>query len=379
MTRPDGDGRAIGRLLDGLVPELATPPDRLAAVGRKVRRRRRLTGVLAAVAVAAVLIGGAAAFATARPGPSVPAGPDTAVPGRPGAGDCPAAPPARFGGGNGDLPSSAAGDLARAGAVRAVFCRYIEVPELHVRRPGPPRRLVLTRDVGGLVTALNTLPTSDIDPCFTVGLGGGYLTLEYGDGGRATVEFASACGFVRRGTVTRYQGDRAVEAFDRRFVAQALAAARPGDVPAAGCAQRLTTGPADGRFSPDPVADFWTVTYGADRRYLSAPLAVVTACRYVRGDGDAWDRTRQVTDRGAAGDAATAVNAAAEATAGEIPYLHCSAPPGTVDVLVLRDVLGETREVRVTRDACPVVTFDFEGAPPSPALNAVLDRLLGRP
>ncbi|MEV0570381.1 sigma factor [Dactylosporangium sp. NPDC050588] len=164
----------------------ATPPDRLAAVGRKVRRRRRLTGMLAAVAVAAVLIGGAAAFATARPGPSVPAGPDTAVPGRPGAGDCPAAPPARFGGGNGDLPSSAAGDLARAGAVRAVFCRYIEVPELHVRRPGPPRRLVLTRDVGGLVTALNTLPTSDIDPCFTVGLGGGHLTLEYGDGSRAT-------------------------------------------------------------------------------------------------------------------------------------------------------------------------------------------------
>ena len=60
-------------------------------------------------------------------------------------------------------------------------------------------------------------------------------------------------------------------------------------------------------------------------------------------------------------------------------YLHCSAEPKTVDVLLLRDVIGETREVRVTRDTCAVVTFDFDGAPPSSELDGVLDRLLGRP
>ncbi|WP_327000382.1 hypothetical protein OHA72_35330 [Dactylosporangium sp. NBC_01737] len=43
MTQPDHGGRDIGRLLDALVPELAAPPDRLAAVGRRVRRRRLLT------------------------------------------------------------------------------------------------------------------------------------------------------------------------------------------------------------------------------------------------------------------------------------------------------------------------------------------------
>jgi hypothetical protein len=120
-------------------------------------------------------------------------------------------------------------------------------------------------------------------------------------------------------------------------------------------------------------------THGQDHRYLPVPLAVITACRYVRGSDGNWDLTRRVIDRGVARATATAVEAAAETVAGEIPYLHCSSQPKTVDVLMLRDVVGETREVRVTRDACTVVTFDFDGAPPSAALDSVLDGLLGRP
>lgn len=373
MTHPDG-GRDIGRLLDTLVPELAAPPDRLAAVGRRVRRRQLRAGVLAAACVALVLLGGAVTVATARSDTNRLAGPQ-----RPVAGDCPVMPP-RFALGNTALPSTAPGDLAPSGAVRAVLCRYNPVPELHVQRPGPPRRLVLTRDVAGLVTVLNGLPAEPgIDPCFPAGDGGGYLTLEYGDGAKATVELANGCGFVRRGAITRYQGGDAVEAFDTRFTAQELAVARPADVPAADCVQRLTSGPADGRYSPDPASDVWMYTYGQDHRYLPVPLAVITACRYVRGPDGNWDLTRRVIDRGVARATATAVEAAAETAAGEIPYLHCSSQPKTVDVLMLRDVVGETREVRVTRDACTVVTFDFDGAPPSAALDSVLDGLLGRP
>lgn len=99
----------------------------------------------------------------------------------------------------------------------------------------------------------------------------------------------------------------------------------------------------------------------------------------MRGSDGTWDRIREVTDRAVTGDAAAAVEAASKQALGEVPYLQCSADPKTIDVLLLRDALGETREVRATRDTCPVVTFDFDGAPPSTALDAVLDHLLGRP
>jgi len=373
MTHPD-DGREIGRLLDGLVPELAVPPERLAAVGRRVRRRQVRASALTAAFVAFVLLGAAVAVATARTDTNGTAGPQ-----RPVAGDCPATPP-RFAFGNDALPSTAPGDLTKSGAVRAVLCRYNPVPELHLVRAGPPRRLVLTRDVAGLVTALNRLPARPVlDPCFSAGAAGGYLTLEYPDGTNATVEFATSCEFVRRGAITRYQGGDAMEAFDVRFTAQELAVARPADVPAADCVQRLTSGLADGRYRPDPAFDVWMYTYGLDHRYLPVPLAVVTACRYARGSDGNWDRTRQVSVRGVAHDIATAVEAAAKTVAGEIPYMNCSSQPTTVDVLMLRDVVGETREVRVTRDACAVVTFNFDGAPPAAALDSVLDGLLGRP
>ncbi|WP_327000383.1 hypothetical protein OHA72_35335 [Dactylosporangium sp. NBC_01737] len=324
-----------------------------------------------------VLAGGAAVFATSRPASHSAAAPEasaTAGPDRPVTGDCPSAPPL-FEGGNWALPSTAPGDVAPPGAVRAVLCRYNPVPELNTVRPGPPRRLVLTRDVAGLITVLNDLPTSDIDPCFSAGDGGGYLTLEYGDRTRATVELSNGCGFVRRGAVTRYQGGTAVEAFDVRYTAQELAVARPADVPPAGCVQRLTIGPAKARYDPQPVFDVWVGTHG----FLPAPPAVVTACRFVRGSDGTWDRIREVTDRAVTGDAAAAVEAASKQALGEVPYLQCSADPKTIDVLLLRDALGETREVRATRDTCPVVTFDFDGAPPSTALDAVLDHLLGRP
>ncbi|MFI5916697.1 hypothetical protein [Dactylosporangium sp. NPDC051541] len=377
MTQPDG-GRDLGRLLDTLVPDLAAPPDRLAAIGHRVRRRQRRTGLLAAACVALVLLGGAVAAAATRPAPGPPADPApsaSTAPQHPGAGDCPAAPPDfNFV----DKPPTAPGDLAPPGAVRVVYCRYNQVPDPYPGRPGPPRRLVLTRDVAGLITVLNALPAkSGMDPCMLMGDGGGYLTLEYADGSNVTIERAPACGYVRRGGITRYEVREAVEAFDARFIAQELAVARPADVRPADCAARLTTGPSAGHYSPDPAYDVWMHTTMSNPHDLPVPLAVVTACRFVRGSDGHWDRARQVDDRGVADETGAAVVAAAKATMGQIPYATCSSPGRTVDVLLLRDVVGETREVRVARDTCPVVTIGFEGSPQSPALDRILDRLLG--
>ncbi|GAA3455284.1 hypothetical protein [Dactylosporangium matsuzakiense] len=373
MTQAD-DGRDIGRMLDAAVPELAAPPDRLAAVGRRVRRRQRRAG-LAAACVVLVLVGGAVAFAT---GHAQPERPERFVPAGPPAGDCPARPPV-LPYGDGALPDSAPGDLAPAGAVRAVYCRYDPVPELNMTRPAPPRRLVLTRDVAGLVTVLNALPRPyTSDACFNSGGGGGYLTLEYATGPAATIELSSACWYVRRGDITRYDGVDAWEAFDARFAAQELAASRPAAVRAVSCADRLTTGPADNLYSPDPAYDVWLHTPQIGWHMLPVPLAVVTACRFVHGPGG-WERSRQVVNRAVAKEATTAVEAAAKQLAGDREYAGCPTPPRTIDVLMLRDAVGETREVRLTRDTCPRITFDFKPAPAASALNSIVDKLLGRP
>ena len=117
----------------------------------------------------------------------------------------------------------------------------------------------------------------------------------------------------------------------------------------------------------------------ADYRYLPAPLAVVTACRYTHGGG--LVRTRQVSDRSMARQTADAVEQAYATNAGEIPFTRCTsnAVIRTLDVLVLRDVVGEIFEVRVPRHTCPIVAFGFDAAPPNTAVSTVLNQLLGPP
>jgi hypothetical protein len=144
---------------------------------------------------------------------------------------------------------------------------------------------VLTRDVVGLVAALNNLPVEpQLDPCFARGASG-YLTLVYQNGATATVDF-DECDNARRDGVIRHDNSVAVQAFDERFRQQELAAAaRPDAVPAARCAPGLRSGfgdEPDRFFTPNAVTDVWLHTYGKDFRYLPAPAAVVTACRYVR-------------------------------------------------------------------------------------------------
>ena len=63
-----------------------------------------------------------------------------------------------------------------------------------------------------------------------------------------------------------------------------------------------------------------------------------------------------------------------------VPFHACPSDDAarTVDVLVLRDVVGETIEVRVLRDHCLVATFGLADVA-GPELLSVLERLLGRP
>jgi hypothetical protein len=371
MTDPDG--RNIGRLLDTLVPDLPERPDRLAAIERSVRRRRRwqvstLAG-LAAACVALVLLGMPALLSSRPTRQGLPAGPHQG----PGRGTCPAQLPT-FPRNNGGLPMTAPGVLAPLGAVRAEMCKYGTVSYPYRSGRGVIRQLILTRDVSGLVTALNELPVKEpLDPCMLLG-GGGYLTLGYPDGSTVTIELSDSCGYVRRGDITRHEGYLAVEAFDERYREQEVAAAKPGAVTPAGCPARLTAVDAEGQFAPDPVADLWL--RAQDRNFLPAPLAVVTACRYVRSGGANLVRFGQASDRGVAGQTAEAVDASYKAP------IHEPCTPSTVrtlDVLVLRDTVGETIEVRVPRDHCNIVIFSYYQGTPNASLLGVLDRLLGAP
>ncbi len=375
MTHPD-DSHELGRLLDHLVPDLPAPADRIGAVGRRVRRRRIRQILLVAACVTLILVSVPTLVAAShRRSVEPPVGPP-----RPSTAACPARLPT-FPFGDGSLPASAPGVLAPSGAVRAVLCRYDPLPEYRISRPGPARQLILSTDVPGLIAVLNQLPSREpLDPCFSGG-DGGYLTLMYPNGTSATIELSNGCGFVRRGKITRYQGYDAVRAFDKRYRQQALATAVPAAIAPADCAPRLAPGVAPARLRPDPVFDAWLHGESADGRYLPAPLAIITACRYQQAGHGSLARTKKVLRRGALNQTTDAVEAAHTKIAGEIPFLGCASTAviRTVDVLVLRDIVGETFEVRVVRDTCPVITFGFDGAPPNAAVSALLDMLLGPP
>jgi hypothetical protein len=377
----DADGRAIGRLIDSLVPPLPERPDRLVDIQRRARRQRRWTVALAGAGVLILLIGAWALLPGARPSaePMPPIGADGSL--GPTAGDCPSSPPSNFEYDNLGLPSTGPGVLAPEGAIRAIMCVY----QTRVPWDEPEvRELVLTRDVAGLVAELNRLPAKPgVDPCF-IGGGGGYLTLIYPDGTEHVIEFAIRCSFVRRGAITRHDGYRAVQAFEERYREQGIAAARADTIPAADCASRLTVDAAadwaPNRIMPEQVHDAWLRTSGEDRRYLAAPAAVVTACRYERRGDLEFRRSDRVTSRSVAGRVDAAVQTAYRTYPTRKPYDDCGpiGAIGTIDVLVIRDSVGETTEVRLPRDACQIVSFGDEGGrTPNGDLTALLDELLG--
>jgi hypothetical protein len=363
------------------VPPLPEPPDRLAGIGRRARRQRRWIAARAAAGVVIVLLG-SWSLVQLRPLGMGVAGPSTSTetpepigppgPAGPGAGDCPSSLPP-FERNNFALPATGPGVLAPEGATQAIMCEF----QWRINYEPVRRELVLTRDVAGLVAVLNGLPAEPgIDPCFALGTGG-YLTLVYPEGARHTIEFSASCGFVRRGAITRHGGWGAVRAFDERYREQELAAADPDTVTAADCPQRLTAHPATRKIMPEQILDTWLQSYG--ERYLVGPATVVTACRYERED-TGFRRTERVPRRSLATRVDAALQTAFKTYPTRLPYFDCGPIDAitTVDVLVIRDSVGETIEVRLPRDACQIVSFgDDGGRSPNDDLTTLLDDLLG--
>jgi hypothetical protein len=364
--------RRIGRLIDTLVPDLPSPPDRIAAVGGRLRRKRARTGALA---LACLALSASAVVAVLRYPADTDAAPVTTRV------ECPATGP-MFGRGNGTLPRTAPGDLARAGAVRAVMCAYQNLvmmgtdgSPLTTRPPGLvfPRALELTRGVDELIRELNLLPAEEgIDACGVMSEPG-VLVLEYDRGVRQTIELSGQCNYIRRGAVTRYGSVDAVTAFNRLFVAQELATATPAAITATDCTSRLSEGDSRARLRPAPMHGRWL--------YGDLPLAVVTACRYVRDSDTTLALRAQVIDRGSVADTDRAVE---EAFVAGHPFplndcLEQDGVAGTIDVLILRDVLDQTVEVRILRDTCDVVTTGMDSSRSTAGLRRVADTLLGPP
>jgi len=81
-----------------------------------------------------------------------------------------------------------------------------------------------------------------------------------------------------------------------------------------------------------------------------------------------------------AGRTDAAVQDAFQTLSSLLPYFDCGPLRGvkTIDVLVIRDSVGETAEVRLPRDACRIVAFtDTDGRRPNENLTTLLDELLG--
>ncbi|XVS61433.1 hypothetical protein ACQPYE_24385 [Actinosynnema sp. CA-299493] len=191
--------KGLRALLTDAVPELPEV-DRLAEVGRRVRRRRRVRGAVASGAVVAVTAGalvGAQWFGSVREEHPV-ATPPLPVVSTPVL-ECPAEAVGRPG------SVGPAGPVADESAVNALLCAYTGPTHLDFRAE-------IGHDVAAVVRAMN-----ELSPEYPVEEGGGVLracsllirpqyriVLGYPDGKQHVVGFDMSCGRLYRDDLVRY-------------------------------------------------------------------------------------------------------------------------------------------------------------------------------
>jgi hypothetical protein len=187
----DLDPGRLGQVLADAVPDLRPPPDRMAAIGRRVRRSQQAWSGLAAgvttVAAAAALV------AVPPDGPRTPApqfAEETAAVCRP---RLPFSSPRTWD----PDPSS---PLVQAGARSATLCTY----RLADQRLQPGYRLEARSDLRGdpadLVAALNALPALPANNfCTDAGIPTYLVVLTYPDGRRVPVHLDDNCDAAARG------------------------------------------------------------------------------------------------------------------------------------------------------------------------------------
>ncbi|MEU7874857.1 hypothetical protein [Dactylosporangium sp. NPDC049140] len=205
LTPPE---RALRDRLQSAVPELPTPPDRLAAVRTRVRRTRYLTTAAAAATLAVILLAAAAARSKTTT-PDVPAGPD--------AGPCAAVPTPVRRSPHPDLP----GDLVPVGAVSVTRCETRGSADPTPTRGGArtlaePR--TLTAGVDQVVREANALPPAPADArCRLIGYPTDVtLVFGYPDGHTVVVLVDRNCETLSTNERTR-AGLRPLDVFEARW------------------------------------------------------------------------------------------------------------------------------------------------------------------
>lgn len=384
MSRDDSDVR---RLLADAVPPLAAPPDRLAAVGDRVRRRRRrlATGSTVALVLTVGLVVGLPRLVTGDPRVPAPA----ATGGPVGDATCPTDLGRRPG-----LDAVRYGDdvpLVPAGAVEITLCQVPRAGGPAADERAGPR--VLTTGVDELVRLLNALPARPAGPDRQPRPGSdgelrctlkavyeeAAFLLRYPDRDPVTVWTDENCGVAVAGDRGRGLDFAVLDAFLDRYRAQLVATTDPATVATPTCPASMPTarvrltpsnpGPPDriarNQAQPEPV--------------LMTSLVALAACRYTV-DGDTARLVRHATRRAEAESLRTVFNTAFAESA---KRTDCGGwpgypPPTAFDVVIVADATGATAEFWVRHTPCRSAIHGYgRGGEPTPELLAALTRLLG--
>ncbi|MFG3698305.1 hypothetical protein ACGF5C_10360 [Micromonospora sp. NPDC047620] len=394
MSSDDSDVR---RLLADAVPPLAAPPDRLAAVGSRVRRRRRrlAAGSAAALVLAVGLTVGVPQLVAGDRGGPRPA--PVATGGPVGAAVCPDDISRRPG-----LESVRYGDdvpLVPAGAVEVTACQVpVGGGPRAADRVGPR---VLTAGVDEIVGLLNAMPPINAMPPTRTGPDGrprvtdptnpglrctlvarfeetAYV-LRYPDRAPVTVWTDDNCAVAVTASHGRRLDRRLFGAFLDRYRAQLAAATDPATVATPVCP---TSMPVDRvRLTPSNPGppDRIAVNQAGHDSVLMTPLVALAACRY-EVDGESARLVRRETRRDGADAFRPVLNAA---FARSVPASDCGdwpgyPPPTAFDTVTVADATGATAEFWVRHTPCrSAVRAHHRGSEPTPELLAALTRLLG--
>ncbi|RKN42139.1 hypothetical protein [Micromonospora endolithica] len=384
MKHEDED---IRYLLLEAVPPLPAPPDRLGAVGRRVRRHRRRRVAVSALAVALVVglgFGGVRTLAGERPAPAPPAVAPTVL----GETRCPVDlrdfpdfGAARYGEG---------GPLVPDGAVEITACEVPSAAGSGGVELSEPR--VLTDGVDEVVRILNRLPARPGSGSAASGDAADQelrctrkavhrelaYVLRYPDRAPVTVYTDENCAAVVRGSAGRGQDPALLTTFLDRYRAQLIARTPPATIATPACAPSL---PTDGlRLTPTRSGPKDQISINNPGRNPGLPsrLVAVTACRYEVGDTRAG-LVRQQSDRDTADTLRQALNAALDrgrvTNCGSYPGYP---PPTVLDTLLVADATGATAEFWLRRAPCPaLVAGRSSGITPTEALLATVDGMLG--
>jgi hypothetical protein len=347
--------RELGRALLEAVPQLPAPPDRLRAVGARVRRQRGGVAALTAVVVALAL-GVPAILAPVRS--PAPAGPEVLGPD-----GCPV--PGRV---HRASTMDTAGPLVPAGATEVVLCETAA------------EQRVLTQDVSSFVALLNQLPTTDKQSAyerFKREFADGSpdpgppscswvyypvqrsLVFRYPDRAPVPVLLDRNCDRLISDGHIRFGATAAVAQFLSRYRQQLIDTTDPATIATPGCEDR---GSIPG--APDTISG----NRADGEPPLPSALVAVTACRYTDGPyGIRLAAQWQTRDRSTVESWRAALNI----QLGGGPAQPCTGAgsPDRLDTVLVADVTGGRRQLWVLRGmACPA----------SPELLTMLDATLGK-